>query len=496
MSKSEKKITFDWILVAILILSAFLRFYSYSTRWGLAYDQAWFAVIARHALNTFQLPLLGPFASGGPFQTGGEWFWIVMIGTLLNPYSVISSWVFITFLSIFQVYLMYVVAKQFVGKGFAYATALLGAVSVSQILQSTNLTSQMTASLCASLLLLVAILYIRKEKSIFLFISGLSVGLASAIHLQGVLLIIPLMCFIVVTKSFSPKKIFLIAFGMLLPWLPVLIIDVQNNFYNTKNMLMYFTNPQSQASYEQLGRRWLTFTTTYVPNSWGRIVGGNIFIGYLEILLVGATLIYKFYKRIYEKKWIFVLTSTIIATVLLRYIKTPLYENYTTFLHPFIFLLIAWAIWNLFKINKYAAYFVLGIIVICSIATVWKDIGWSSNLTDGQTKQYVSILKNKFPNEKFAIYDYNYKFNYKTLPLVLYLQTEGLIDDNGHRVGIAMATPGSRMNFIPHKEVGDVGGFQIFDLESSVSAVLQKAQWAFVNPSMIYNSVEYWYKDK
>lgn len=194
---------YDWVLIVILSISSFLRFYSYDTRWGLAYDQAWFAVIARHALNTFQLPFMGPFASGGPFQTGGEWFWIVMAGTLLNPYSVLSPWVFITLLSIFQVYLLYVLGKQYVGKGFGYILAILGGVSISQVLQSTNLTNQMPSSLCASLLLLFAVMYIKKQKPIYLFLAGLSVGLSSSIHLQGVLLLIPLFCFFCGFKNLS-----------------------------------------------------------------------------------------------------------------------------------------------------------------------------------------------------------------------------------------------------------------------------------------------------
>jgi len=485
---------YDWVLIVILSISSFLRFYSYDTRWGLAYDQAWFAVIARHALNTFQLPFMGPFASGGPFQTGGEWFWIVMAGTLLNPYSVLSPWVFITLLSIFQVYLLYVLGKQYVGKGFGYILAILGGVSISQVLQSTNLTNQMPSSLCASLLLLFAVMYIKKQKPIYLFLAGLSVGLSSSIHLQGVLLLIPLFCFFVVSKTFHPRKIFLIFIGLLVPWIPVLIVDVQNNFYNTKNMFLYITNPQSQITYEQLGRRWLTFLTDYVPSSWGRMVGGNIILGYLSIGIVGMSVLYAFLRRNFEKKWVLVLVSTAIMTIALRYIKTPLYENYTTFIHPFVFLLIAWAVWNIYKIHKLIAVLLLAIIVLCSVFTLWKDISNSTNFTNFITKQYVAFLKKKFPNEKFAIYDYNYGNKQNTLPLVLYLQTEGLTDDNGRKIGMVISAD-SKLKFSPHSAIfGGAGGYQLLDLSASSSAVLQKSKWAFVNPSAIYDSVEYWYK--
>lgn len=271
ISKYFKKNRINYILCLILLFSTFLRFYSYDTRWGLAYEQAWFAVIARHALSTFQLPLLGPFASGGPFQTGGEWFWIVMAGTLLNPFSVISPWVFISMLSVFQVYLLYVLGKHYGGKSLSYVVAILGAVSISQVLQATNLTNQMPSSLCASLLLIAVVLYLKKERNIFLFLSGFAVGLSSSIHLQGVLLVIPLLCFVLMTKSISPKKLLFVGMGIFVPWLPVLFIDAQNNFYNTKNMLAYFTGSQNRISYDELGRRWLTFIIEYVPTSWSML---------------------------------------------------------------------------------------------------------------------------------------------------------------------------------------------------------------------------------
>lgn len=487
---------FNWGLSTILIVSSFLRFYSYDTRWGLAYDQAWFAVIARHALATLQLPFLGPFASGGPFQTGGEWFWIVMIGTMLNPFSVISPWVFITLLSIFQVYLLYVLGKLYGGKSLSYILAILGAVSISQVLQATNLTNQMPSSLCASLLLLAIVLYLKKEKDRYLFLSGFAVGLSSSIHLQGVLLLMPLCGFLIVTKTISPKKLFLVGIGLALPWIPVLLIDMQNNFYNTKNMLMYFTNSQSKVSYDELGRRWLTFITEYVPTSWGRIVGGNIFLGYFEIFLVGITLLLGLFKKVIDKKWIIVVGSTIFMTVALRYIRTPLYENYTTFIHPFVLLLVAWSIWNLYKRNRRVAVIVLTAIISFSLYALWKDIGNSTNYTNITTKQYVLFLKNKFPNEKFAIYDYDYNNKQNTLPLVLYLQTEGLLDDKGHRVGMVIVA-NSKIKINPHKAIyGGNGGYQLVDLKASESAELQKGRWAFVNPSVIYNSVQYWYKDK
>ena len=484
------------IIIGIIFLATFLRFYNYENRWALAYDQAWFAVIGRYAVDTFQLPLLGPFASGGPFQTGGEWFWIVMIGTIMNRSWVLSPWIFITFLSIFQVYLLYVLGCKFKNKNFGYILAILGAVSTSQSLQATNLTSQMTASLCATVFLIALILYIKEKKLRYLFFQALFVGLSSAIHLQGILLLPALFIGLILSKSFAVKKLGLVAIGLAIPWVPVLIVDVQHGFFNTKNMLMYTIQPQSQIPYEALGRRWLTFLLEYIPSSWARIIGGFSIIGYLELVIVGIMLLIQaIKKKLPVEMWI-VAISTLVITIILRYIRTPLFENYITFMHPFVFLLVGWVIYSIFTKSKPLGFVVLTILVFSSSFVTLQDVSHSTNDTARETTRYVEVLKRKYPGKKFAIYDYKYGYTYKSLPLTLYLQTENLISDDGIRIGMTVASIGAQKIFVPHKSIdGEVGAYQLFELSASSSADLGVAQWAFINPSQVYKSVEDWWRN-
>ena len=73
------------VFFVIIVVAVFFRFYRYEERWGLAHDQAAFAITGRYALSKHVLPLMGPFSSGGPFQTSGTWYWFVMIGTAIFP---------------------------------------------------------------------------------------------------------------------------------------------------------------------------------------------------------------------------------------------------------------------------------------------------------------------------------------------------------------------------------------------------------------------------
>lgn len=121
MKNIVKKFSANKFLIfasCIVMFAIFLRFYNYENRWGLAYDQAHDAIISKYALDNHKLPLLGPFSSAGPFQTGGEWYWLLMIPLSLYPNSIYSPWIFITIIYVFFVGMCIYVGKQFNGPWF------------------------------------------------------------------------------------------------------------------------------------------------------------------------------------------------------------------------------------------------------------------------------------------------------------------------------------------------------------------------------------------
>ena len=223
MIKLDSKNFFVIGVFAVILLATVLRFYNYDLRWQLAYDQAHDALIARYAVAQMQLPLLGPFSSAGAFQTGGEWYWIVMLGTILFPFTVNGPWIFMTFLYVLFVFLIILLARELVGKTFAIIVGLLAAVSTAQIAQSVSLTNQSPQAIFSLFAIFCSIRFLRTKKRIYLFFLALFVSIAASIHLQGAALIM----LVVFTLIFSgiPKisSIFLVGLGLFLPWVPVLV---------------------------------------------------------------------------------------------------------------------------------------------------------------------------------------------------------------------------------------------------------------------------------
>ncbi len=482
------------ICIAIILLATFLRFYNYENRWGLAYDQAHDALVSRYAVEEKKLPLLGPFSSAGPFQTGGQWYWLIMIPIFIYPYSVLSPWIFITLLSVAFVGVMIFIGNKLEGRFFSVIVGLFACVSTAQIAQAVSLTNQSPHALLSALGIASMIYFIKTKKTKFLFLIGVLVSLSATIHLQGVALILLLVTTILFTKTFSLKKITIVALGACTALIPILLYDLQHDFFNIKNMYQYYLFDQYKISLDVLGRRWLTYGGIFIPRSWAYVIGGFPPVGYVGIIGSGLMIVYAVFKKKLSKEW-FILAVAFAGMVgILKYTRTPLFDSYLVFLHPFIILLTSLFVLDMYRFNR-----IVGLTLCIGIVTtsLYKDIPelkGSFNYAAFISNNFKNALTEKYPNEKFAIYDHRYSQKDKSLPLVLFLDGEGKINDNGHKIGIYIQT----MQYVANSPVikGEKGEYQLVDLDSYSTFDLSKDQWVFVNPSEIYRTTEEWYTKK
>ncbi|HSW75702.1 MAG TPA: hypothetical protein VLG50_01550 [Candidatus Saccharimonadales bacterium] len=484
----------NWFMLSsflIAFLAAVIRFYNFSNRWVLAGDQAHFALVGKYMLESKLLPLLGPFSSAGPFQTGGEWYWFVAIGSIFSFFGVTAPWIFLVATYIFFVYLMIVIGQKMEGKKFGLVVGCLSAVSTGEIIQSVNLSNQSPIPLFSALSILCMILYLQTKSSRFIFLMSFLVGIAISIHLQGVALIALILITIILGYFPGIKRLILIPIGLVIPWVPVFIADSQNHFANSYNMIYYFFFEKNKASFDELGRRWLTFVGVFIPYAWGYTIGGVSLMGYLMTPIVFGFGVYQTIKKQITRQWIVLFVSTILMFIILRYTRTPLFESFYAFLHPFTLLLTGWGLLQVYKRKKLIAI----TIFICLIATsLYFDISEITkikfNINTVKPQKEVEKLVEKFPSKKFAIYDYKFDTSGYSQSLSLYLYNADKIDDNGMKIGF------SNTDTLEYPIVLRDGGFILYDISSLSPEKLTKQKWVFVNPSGIYHSGQDWYKKK
>ncbi|MCX6782599.1 MAG: hypothetical protein NTZ20_01190 [Candidatus Levybacteria bacterium] len=494
MKNIVKKFSANKFLIfasCIVMFAIFLRFYNYENRWGLAYDQAHDAIISKYALDNHKLPLLGPFSSAGPFQTGGEWYWLLMIPLSLYPNSIYSPWIFITIIYVFFVGMCIYVGKQFNGPWFGLLFGFFAAISTAQIAQSVNLTNQSPHAILGLLGILNMIFFVRTKKTKYLFFLSFCIGLSVSIHLQGVALGVLLLITLGITRALNIRNILVIILGGIIPLLSIITYDANNDWFNIRNMFWYYFHDQYKISLDVLGRRWLTFGSIFIPTSWAHVIGGYKVMGYIEIFGIITIFIYLLLKKKITQEILIICISVLGMFIMIRYTRTPLYDSYLVFMHPFILILTSYFIYILYKYNRFISiilfFFIIG-------ATLYRDrleINGGSNLSAVNSRILIANLIRKYPNESFSIYDKDLRSTDKSLPLVLFLYFEGKISDKGRRIGITTKTDKDVIRF-PIITNSD-GGYALFDLNRSSNNELNSDRWAFVNPSAIYKSTEEWY---
>lgn len=482
---------------AVVLFSAFLRFYKFGDRWGLAYDQAHDAIIAQYALQMHKFPLLGPFSSAGPFQTGGEWYWFIMLGKLFFPFTIMGPWILLVLTQILFVGLMIYVGKIIGGKVMGLVAGLFAAVSPVEIAQAINLTNQSLLNISALLLIIFAVLYLQTKKNKYLFFLGIFTSLGATIHLQGVPLVIFSFFTLIAAKERSKKGIGLFLLGVLLPIAPLIYIDFFHKWFNTKNMLQYFLHDQYKISLDSLGRRW----TTYIINLWplllGNTLGGNIILGYGFLIAGTALLVRSILKRKFTLSWILIVVTFIIFVYFLKNVRTPIFDSYIMFLHPLIFLISAAIVTFSIRKNFIVGLLLLILVVGFAMQKNILDIKNAANWSSIRARGWVKVLTAKYPGKKFALYDYNFRSTTQSGPLVMYLQYEDKLDDKGYKIGFGSPSKKESVysdNYFNNEIKENIYGFVMIDLSSSTSAQLAKDTWGPVNPSYMYNAQEDWYK--
>ena len=147
-------------------------------------------------------------------------------------------------------------------------------------------------------------------------------------------------------------------------------------------------------------------------------------------------------------------------------------------------------VYEILKVNKLIGVIFLCVLIVGSMGKNLREMINVENFTARQVREWKNILYQQYPKDKFAVYDMNYARRDKSLPLVLYLDADKRIDDNGKKIGLTITTS---IIPLPYPSFfGEKGAYQLYDLSSSSSAELDQAGWAFVNPSAIYKSTEEW----
>lgn len=492
----KEKLPF-YLLLLILLLGAFFRFYNYPYRYSLGEETIRDAVIGIEGARELQFPLTGSFSSLGPFTFGPWYAYQLIIFNLLIPF-VYSPWIYLSLISILYIFICYKIGELLKDKVFGLILAFLVAFSPAQIISATHLTSHNNTNLFAVLAIWIFLrLALKKLSRWWGFIFGLVLGIGMNLHFQMTgLLILPLILLIYKRKNYL--HFVTTAAGVFMSFLPLLFFELNNHWFTTRN-LTYFLVYGKNAIY--IPNRWLFYLRDFWPSFWADALGVPVWLGTATIITFLIALILAYYRKKISLPLTLLFIAFLFNFLLLRYYWGPKFFGYLNFLRPFVFIFTAFAIstFSDFKPKLKLAVIVLFLAILFLGAS--KRIYFTTFQQDPfSLKMYeaISEVETKYPSSKFTLYScsktYVSSYNSSTFSLLLLLELKNKLDKNGIKIGLQEKCDHPRGTLLVYPKLSEIG---IFDFSSASESALLEKGWQPLSFSKLYDSyARWWFKEQ
>ena len=321
-----------FLLSLILVLAVTLRFWNFPLRYGIGYDGSRDALVSFEAKSQLQLPLTGSFSSVGPITFGPWYYWYITAANFIipNPWA---PWISIALASLGMVLLMYFIGRQLQNKKLGLILAYLTSFSPAQLVAAVNLQQHALIGFLTALSIWLFLKLLKKNSLNLAIVFGFCLGVAANVHFQAGGLVILGFLLLVIKRNFKHFSGMLA--GLFLSSIPMLIFELNNHWFNTRNVLDYLLIGQYRI---WTSNRWLTFTFAYFPEFWSYVTGLPKLPSMFLMLSTPPVLIYLFFRKKLHHAFIPLSIHFMILVVLLRYWRGEKFFGYLQFFHPFIFL--------------------------------------------------------------------------------------------------------------------------------------------------------------
>lgn len=343
------------ILLLILILAAFFRFYKLAESFYFISDagrdaQAAFKIIIDHKLT-----LIGPRASVAGFFLGPFYFYLITIPLWLFKMDPISLAYFASFLGVLAVFLIYLVAKNLFDSLAGLVAAFLYAISP-MIIDHSRMAWNPSPVPLFTLLLLLGLILLKNTKQLrWLILSWVVGGLGVQSHYTFAYLLLPLLVWLFITRGNLRQWLqgLVLGLGIFLSLNSTLIIfDLRHNFLTSRAFFAFLLGDKVSFN---LGN----FFSNYIRiiNEVFNLTILSGLVTPLRVVIILALLGLLLAKKNWGQSILLLLVMFLLSIFIFSCFNETIQLYYYNFLLPFPILLISCVVSLLSKI-KYLKYLI------------------------------------------------------------------------------------------------------------------------------------------
>jgi len=334
-------LTNNWILIIVLIIGVFLRFYKFTGFVTFLGDQGRDTIIVKRILTLEHFPAIGAPTSIGQVYLGPFYYYFITPWLLFFNYQPIGLAFGVAFFSSLYLLINYLVVKELFDKKIALISTIF--LSFSSVLIDFSRFSWNPNLLPLFTLLTVyfVVKSLKTNKWYFFALSGAFLSFIIQLHYLALFLCLPISIIYLIDFLKDKKQLihkffylFICLFFFILFSSPLIVFDLRHQFLNTKNFISLF-----QSS----GTSFLTkfnslFDSFYYLNLYSFNINLNKFFVYLLLLFLFIILFTLIKKGSNLKIFLFTFLLTILGMSLY---SGPKYPHYFVVLYPIYYIIIS-----------------------------------------------------------------------------------------------------------------------------------------------------------
>ncbi len=373
------------LLLGIIILAVFLRFYNLEEFLPFAGDEGRDMFVAEKIVNGEEFPTLGAPSSAGDFFLGPIYYYFMAFALLLFNHPVAPAFLVAIF-SVLTVPLLYFTGKKIHSPVAGLAAAAIYSTSFSGVLFARwSWNPNLLPFFVTAIIFYLALLGSKNPKIKYLVLLFISLGVAIQLHATAFLLIpVVVICLAIwrprLSKWYTWPASIVTGLIVMLPWVIYEFTHRFTNFFGAFDLL------QSEGQFI-LGER-MKYIGEFVFVEINKLLLGNIFTNGLAIvaiigIILACLIIFWQRKRISGINWFMILLTIFVISFYLFY-SGFVFAQYFIILWPIIILILAQIcgkLWNQSRVI--GKILVVALILGLSYAGIYASVERFKALGDG-----------------------------------------------------------------------------------------------------------------
>lgn len=355
------------LLIAILTLATFLRFYKLSEYMTFLGDEGRDAIVIKNMLVDHHFPLIGPPTSVGNIYLGPLYYYMMAVPMAIFWLNPVAAAGMNAAIGVAIVWLIYYLGKAWFGKVAGLLAAYLYAISPVTIIYSRSSWNPNPAPFFA---LLAVFGFYKSQKTgnfLWLILTGVTVAAAIQMHYLATILL-PVFALLWLLIVFIHRPVYIkhilsgtlggiVAFSLVMS--PLVWFDLRHNFLNYRAITELLSSGSAVKAdiFANIAR----IPGIYFYNLIGRYMAAeNFYLTAIVSLLVIVAVMYRFsyWPKLALGIW---LTVGLIG---LTFYQQSIYDHYLGFMNPIPFLLLGAAFFYTSKVSSERRWVVNGLVAI------------------------------------------------------------------------------------------------------------------------------------